>query len=53
LIAWTRAAAEQGAAMPPETKRLMRWKLSHCSHVFLAFLPDAFFSWELQAITHS
>src|ERR1700716_1108647 len=25
LIAWTRAAAEQGAAMPPETERLMRW----------------------------
>lgn len=25
LIAWTRAAAEQGIAMPPETERMMRW----------------------------
>src|SRR5260370_11120271 len=25
LIAWSRASAEQGAPMPPETERLMRW----------------------------
>jgi len=25
LIAWTRAAAEQGTPLPPETERMMRW----------------------------
>jgi uncharacterized membrane protein len=43
LIAWTRAAAEQGAAMPPEAGRMMRWAfLTARTSMWLSF-PMLFF----------
>ncbi len=43
LIAWTRAAAEQGAPMPPETERLMRWNYLTARTSFWLSLPMLFF----------
>jgi uncharacterized membrane protein len=43
LIAWTRAAAEQGAAMPPETERLMRWNYLTARTSFWLSFPMLFF----------
>jgi uncharacterized membrane protein len=43
LIAWTRAAAEQGAPMPPEAERLMRWNFLAARVSFWLTLPMLFF----------
>ena len=43
LIAWTRTAAEQGAAMPPETERLMRWNYLTARTSFWLSFPMLFF----------
>jgi uncharacterized membrane protein len=43
LIAWTRAAAEQGAALPPETERLMRWNYLTARTSFWLSFPMLFF----------
>lgn len=43
LIAWTRAAAGQGAAMPPETERLMRWNYLTARTSFWLSFPMLFF----------
>jgi len=43
LIAWTRAAAEQGAAMPPETERLMRCNYLTARTSFWLSFPMLFF----------
>jgi len=43
LIAWSRASAEQGTPMPPETERLMRWNyLTARTSLWLSF-PMLFF----------
>jgi uncharacterized membrane protein len=43
LIAWTRAAAEQGTPMPPEAERMMRWGfLTARTSLWLSF-PMLFF----------
>jgi uncharacterized membrane protein len=43
LIAWTRAAAEQGAPMPAETERLMRWNYLTARTSFWLSFPMLFF----------
>jgi len=43
LIAWTRTAAEQGAPMPPETERLMRWNYLTARTSFWLSFPMLFF----------
>ena len=43
LIAWTRAAAKQGAPMPPETERLMRWNYLTARTSFWLSFPMLFF----------
>jgi uncharacterized membrane protein len=43
LIIWTRAAAAQGAAMPPETARLMRWNYLTARTSFWLSFPMLFF----------
>lgn len=43
LIAWTRAAAEQGTPMPPETERLMRWNYLTARTSFWLSFPMLFF----------
>ena len=43
LIAWTRAAAEQGTPLPPEAERMMRWSfLTARTSLWLSF-PMLFF----------
>jgi uncharacterized membrane protein len=43
LIAWTRAAAEQGTPMPPEAQRLMRWNFLTARTSFWLSFPMLFF----------
>jgi uncharacterized membrane protein len=43
LIAWTRASAEQGTPMPPETERLMRWNYLAARTSFWLSFPMLFF----------
>jgi uncharacterized membrane protein len=43
LIAWTRAASEQGTPMPPETERLMRWNYLTARTSFWLSFPMLFF----------
>jgi len=43
LIAWSRTAAEQGAPMPPETERLMRWNYLTARTSFWLSFPMLFF----------
>lgn len=43
LIAWTRAAAEQGAPMPPEAAKLTRWAFLASRAGFWMSLPMLFF----------
>jgi uncharacterized membrane protein len=43
LIAWTRASAEQGTPMPPETERLMRWNYLTARTSFWLSFPMLFF----------
>jgi uncharacterized membrane protein len=43
LIAWTHAAAEQGAPMPPEAERLMRWNFLTARVSFWLTFPMLFF----------
>jgi uncharacterized membrane protein len=43
LIAWTRAAAGQGAPMPPEAERLMRWNYLTARTSFWLSFPMLFF----------
>jgi uncharacterized membrane protein len=43
LIIWTRAASEQGAPMPPETERLMRWNYLTARTSFWLSFPMLFF----------
>ncbi len=43
LIVWTRAAAEQGAPMPSETERLMRWNSLTARTSFWLSFPMLFF----------
>lgn len=43
LIAWTRAAAEQGTPMPPQAERLMRWGFLTARASFWLSFPMLFF----------
>ena len=43
LIAWTRAAAEQGVPMPPEAERMMRWSFLTARVSFWLSFPMLFF----------
>jgi uncharacterized membrane protein len=43
LIAWSRASAEQGTPMPPETERLMRWNYLTARTSFWLSFPMLFF----------
>jgi uncharacterized membrane protein len=43
LIAWTRAAAEQGTPMPPEAERMMRWGFITSRVGFWLSFPMLFF----------
>lgn len=43
LIAWTRAAVEQGAAMPPEAERMARWAFLTSRVGFWLSFPMLFF----------
>jgi uncharacterized membrane protein len=43
LITWARAAAEQGAPMPPEAERLMRWGFLTARVSFWLSFPMLFF----------
>src|SRR5258708_673648 len=43
LIAWTRAAAEQGTPMPPEAERMMRWGLLTARTSLWLSFPMLFF----------
>lgn len=43
LIAWTRAAAEQGTPMPPEAERMMRWGFLASRVGFWLSFPMLFF----------
>lgn len=43
LIAWTRAAVEQGAAMPPEAERMARWAFLASRVGFWLSFPMLFF----------
>jgi uncharacterized membrane protein len=43
LIAWTRAASEQGSPMPPDTERLMRWNYLTARTSFWLSFPMLFF----------
>jgi hypothetical protein len=43
LIIWTRAAAGQGAPMPPEAERLMRWNYLTARTSFWLSFPMLFF----------
>ena len=43
LIAWTRAAAEQGTPLPPEAERLMRWNFLTARVSFWLTFPMLFF----------
>jgi uncharacterized membrane protein len=43
LIAWTRATTEQGAPMPTETERLMRWNYLTARTSFWLSFPMLFF----------
>jgi len=43
LIAWTRAAAEQGAPMPPEAERMARWAFLASRAGFWMSFPMLFF----------
>ena len=43
LIAWTRAAAEQGTPMPPEAERMMRWGFLTARASFWLSFPMLFF----------
>jgi len=43
LIAWSRASAEQGTPMPPETERLMRWNFLTARISFWLSFPMLFF----------
>lgn len=43
LIAWTRAAAEQGTPLPPEAERLMRWSFLTARVSFWLSFPMLFF----------
>jgi uncharacterized membrane protein len=43
LIAWTRAAAEQGTPMPPEAERMMRWGFLTARVSFWLSFPMLFF----------
>ena len=43
LIAWSRASAEQGAPMPPEAERLLRWNYLTARTSFWLSFPMLFF----------
>ena len=43
MIAWTRAATEQGAPMPPEAERMMRWNYLTARTSFWLSFPMLFF----------
>jgi uncharacterized membrane protein len=43
LIAWSRASAEQGTPMPPESERLMRWNYLTARISFWLSFPMLFF----------
>jgi uncharacterized membrane protein len=43
LIVWTRSASEQGAPMPPEAERLMRWNYLTARTSFWLSFPMLFF----------
>ena len=43
LIAWSRASAQQGTPMPPETERLMRWNYLTARTSFWLSFPMLFF----------
>ncbi|MGH9775369.1 MAG: urate hydroxylase PuuD [Candidatus Acidiferrales bacterium] len=43
MIAWTRAAAENGAPLPPESERLMRWAQTASRVGFWLSFPMLFF----------
>jgi uncharacterized membrane protein len=43
LIAWSRASAEQGTPMPPETERFMRWNYLTARTSFWLSFPMLFF----------
>lgn len=43
LIAWTRASAQQGAAIPPEAERLSRWAHNASRVAFWLSFPMLFF----------
>jgi len=43
LIAWTRASAEQGTPLPPETERMMRWGFLTARVSFWLSFPMLFF----------
>ncbi len=43
LIAWSRASADQGTPMPPETERLMRWNYLTARTSFWLSFPMLFF----------
>ena len=43
MIAWTRAASEQGAPMPPESQRLLRWSFLASRTAFWISFPMLFF----------
>jgi uncharacterized membrane protein len=43
LIAWTRAAEEQGTPMPPEAERMMRWAFLASRTGFWLSFPLLFF----------
>ena len=43
LIAWTRAAAEQGTPLPPEAERVMRWNFLAARVSFWLTFPMLFF----------
>jgi len=43
LIAWTRAASEQGAPLPPEADRFMRWSFLTARTSFWLSFPMLFF----------
>lgn len=43
MIAWTRAASEQGAQMPPEAQRLLRWSFLASRTAFWISFPMLFF----------
>jgi len=51
LIAWARISAEQGAPMPPEADRLMRWNYLTARTSFWLSFPMLFFHGRRPATT--